>query len=162
MQTEYVNNTNHFTQQLLQTPAKISRGENYLGLPYLVLDYPRNFAPNNIFAIRTFFWWGKLFSTTLHFSGEHLKYLSGIEKHYERLKEEGYFIGINPDQWVHHFEPSNYTSIDNLSKEEFITMMHSMTHIKIAAKQPLGNWHLAATNLFQNWKLLMTVSGLIT
>src|SRR5436309_811352 len=37
---------------------KISRGENYQGLPYMVLDYPRKFTPENIFAIRTLFWWG--------------------------------------------------------------------------------------------------------
>ena len=35
---------------------KIARGENYLQLPYLLLDYPRCFDAANIFAVRTMFW----------------------------------------------------------------------------------------------------------
>jgi hypothetical protein len=45
---------------------KIFRGENYKKLPYIVLDYPRTFSAENIFAYRTMFWWGKEFSFTLH------------------------------------------------------------------------------------------------
>ena len=49
--------------------AKISKGENYQGLPYLVLDYPRFFFRDDVFAIRTMFWWGNYFSITLHLKG---------------------------------------------------------------------------------------------
>src|SRR4051812_17613378 len=56
---------------IFQTGPKISRGENYLGLPYLVLDYPRVFQQHDIFAIRSFFWWGHFFSSTLHVSGHY-------------------------------------------------------------------------------------------
>ena len=42
--------------EALRIPAKISKGENYRGLPYLVLDYPRFFEKENAFAIRTMFW----------------------------------------------------------------------------------------------------------
>ena len=52
-------------------PPKISKGENYNGLPYLILDYPRIFDKQNIFAIRTLFWWGNFFSITLHLGGVH-------------------------------------------------------------------------------------------
>ncbi|UYQ93351.1 hypothetical protein MKQ68_25030 [Chitinophaga horti] len=50
--------------------AKISKGERYRDLPYVILDYPRYFKGNNIFAIRTLFWWGRCFSLTLHLSGD--------------------------------------------------------------------------------------------
>ena len=43
-------------QEILKISPKISRGENYKGLPWLVLDNPRFFQHNNIFAIRTMFW----------------------------------------------------------------------------------------------------------
>src|SRR6476620_3961243 len=49
---------------------KISKGENYNGLPYLVLDHPRYFDKEDMYAIRTMFWWGNFFSTTLLLSGE--------------------------------------------------------------------------------------------
>jgi hypothetical protein len=51
--------------------GKISRGENYQLLPYIILDYPSYFSRNNIFAVRTMFWWGNFFSITLHLSGDH-------------------------------------------------------------------------------------------
>src|SRR4051812_7539492 len=48
---------------------KIYKGENYLQLPYVIMDYPRCFDKEDIFAIRTMFWWGNFFSITLHLSG---------------------------------------------------------------------------------------------
>src|SRR6187549_876336 len=54
-------------------PPKISRGENYKGLPYVVLDYPRLFTSEHVFAIRTHFWWGNYFSVTLHLKGQFCK-----------------------------------------------------------------------------------------
>src|SRR5580698_8612281 len=45
-------------EEIKITEPKISKGENYKGLPYVILDYPRSFGKENIFAIRTFFWWG--------------------------------------------------------------------------------------------------------
>ena len=54
---------------IVQSTPKIAKGENYLQLPYVLLDYPRCFDKENIFAIRTMFWWGNFFSITLHLSG---------------------------------------------------------------------------------------------
>src|SRR5262245_43273102 len=48
-------------EAFVQSP-KISKGEKYLGLPYVMLDYPRLFTKDDVFAIRTLFWWGNFFS----------------------------------------------------------------------------------------------------
>jgi len=61
--------SSYLPEEPLKISPKISRGENYKGLPWLVLDNPRYFQHNNIFAIRTMFWWGNFFSITLHLSG---------------------------------------------------------------------------------------------
>ena len=50
---------------------KISKGENYKDLPYVMLDYPRCFQKEKTIAIRTFFWWGNFFSINLQLSGEY-------------------------------------------------------------------------------------------
>ena len=74
-QVQEINNQFNFLLQwdafkeLTATMPKISKGENYLQLPYLILDYPAIFEKNNIFALRTFFWWGNFFSINLHISG---------------------------------------------------------------------------------------------
>src|SRR5580658_8387468 len=52
--------------EVLSVSPKISRGEQYLQLPYVVLDYPRFYTRNDVLAIRCFFWWGNFFSITLH------------------------------------------------------------------------------------------------
>ena len=75
---------------------KISRGENYRGLPYMVLDYPRIFEKDATIAIRTIFWWGNFFSVTLHLSG---KYKKGYETellnaYYEELVQDKPFVKI--------------------------------------------------------------------
>ena len=35
--------------EVLQSNPKISRGENYKGFPWMVLDYPRVFKQNDVF-----------------------------------------------------------------------------------------------------------------
>src|SRR5690606_35248150 len=70
---------------------KISKGENYRGLPYLVLDYPRIFDTEALFMVRSMFWWGNFFSITLHATGHFANALS--EKfvlQYSQLKEREY------------------------------------------------------------------------
>ena len=65
---------------------KISKGENYHGLPWLTLDYPRYFQKEKVFAIRTMFWWGNFFSTTIHLSGQYKeRYASAIAASDEAL-----------------------------------------------------------------------------
>ena len=52
---------------------RISRGEQYKGLPWVMLDYPRVFGKENVLAVRTMFWWGHYFTVTLHLKGEYLR-----------------------------------------------------------------------------------------
>jgi hypothetical protein len=120
---------------------KISKGENYKGLPYLMLDYPRLFEQDNIFAIRTMFWWGNFFSVTLHLSGAYKK--EAEEKliaGYEVMKEKGYYCFINEDQWEHHFEKDNAILLSGLSKIDFEKTVRERSFIKLANKISLQQW----------------------
>ena len=120
---------------------KISKGENYKGLPYLMLDYPRLFEQENIFAIRTMFWWGNFFSVTLHLSGRYKK--DAEEKliaGYEGLKEKGYSFSINEDQWEHHFERDNTVLVSGFSKSDFERSVREKPFIKLANKISLQQW----------------------
>jgi hypothetical protein len=51
--------------QLFECEYKISKGENYKGLPYLVLDYPKINSKKFPILLRTMFWWGKYFSLNI-------------------------------------------------------------------------------------------------
>ncbi len=142
-------------------PPKISRGENYLGLPYLVLDYPRQFKSENIFMLRSFFWWGHFFSATLHLSGAiKEQYLHQIKNRYKDLATAGYYIGSNEDQWQHHFKTDNYRLIAGLSEPEFRDYCHRFEHLKIAKSWPLEN-ETAANDLIESALFFMRLLNLI-
>src|SRR5688572_30214764 len=107
---------NNFPAELANSSPKISKGENYKGLPYLVLDYPRYFNKEDYFAIRVLFWWGNFFSCTLHLAGScKEKYEQKIVSSFEFLKTNDFFVCINEDQWEHHFEPVNYLPLHEFS-----------------------------------------------
>jgi hypothetical protein len=98
-------------KDLLINSGKISRGENHKGYPYLVLDYPRNFAKSSIFSLRNLFWWGHFYSTTLHISGnQHTSYLEHLVKKTRILKEKEFFISNTSNRWENNLE--NYISLD--------------------------------------------------
>ena len=140
---------------------KISRGENYEGMPYLILDYPRYSNKGDLFFIRTFFWWGHFFSTTLHLAGKtKQQFLESILQSYHQVRE--FSIGTNTDPWVHHFESGNYQLIGDLSQHEFNKAAENFSHIKLAARWPLEQWEEAPENLFADWKKLLAVCRLIT
>ena len=148
----------YFTNPLFSSSAKVSRGENYMGLPYLVLDYPRQFDSVNIFAIRSMFWWGHFFSSTLQLSGDYkTEFVGKIEEAYETLSDNKYYISVHEDPWQHHFDEENYLRIDQLDLEEFSTYCYQYDYIKIAAKWPLWDAHFAAENLLESWNYLLKI-----
>jgi hypothetical protein len=127
--------------KILGSSPKISKGENYQGLPYLILDYPRLFEHENIFAVRTMFWWGHFFSVTLHLSGIYKKEAEeNLIASYGAMKEKGYYCYINEDQWKHHFEGDNYIFLSGMSKEDFEKSVRRKSFFKIANKISLQQW----------------------
>ncbi|GEO11045.1 hypothetical protein [Segetibacter aerophilus] len=137
----------------LITP-KISRGENYKGLPYVILDYPRQFGKVDVFAIRTFFWWGNFFSITLQLSGQYKNdYLPHIEKAIDEKLFESWYVGSSDDPWQHHFESDNYQPLQPEKKYDF----EDYRYLKIAKKIPLDKWDEAETFFEENFKLLIKI-----
>ncbi len=131
---------NKLPAEVLAIPGKISRGENYKGLPYLILDHPRYFDKENVFAIRTLFWWGNFFSITLHVAG---KYRTGIiqgliKNDHKRSKDLHYCI--NETEWDHHFEAGNYRLLSEMDEAELLQHASQSHFIKLSQKIPLTKW----------------------
>ena len=128
--------------EVFLSEPKISKGENYRQLPYVILDYPRNFAAGNIFAIRTMFWWGNFFSVTLHLAGEHKKiFHENIDAKITSLRKEDHYLCINDNQWQHHFEEDNYISVNSKADEELLDILQQQPFIKIARRFSLTQWN---------------------
>jgi len=131
-------------KEALQKRGKISRGENYRGLPYLILDHPAYFSKQGIFAFRTLIWWGNPISITFHISGEYLqkfkmKLVAGLPK--QNLTN--LFICINTNQFEHHFESNNYILLhDFISKNGNLeNLINERGFLKILHKMPLTAIH---------------------
>ena len=137
-------NAKIFPAEVIIISPKISKGENYLGLPWLMLDYPRYFDKENIFAIRTMFWWGNFFSTTLHLSGKYKElYSKNMINNFEELKKNEFYTCVNEDQWHHHLENENYKPVKEFSVAGFGNHISERSFIKLTKKLSLSQWDSA-------------------
>lgn len=137
----HITANNFFLQPaIVQSTPKIAKGENYLELPYVLLDYPRCFDKENIFAVRTMFWWGNFFSITLHLSGKYKQtFEATLHKNMQNLVQNDFYVCINEDEWQHHFNTDNYMLVNKLMPNEINSI--TQTHfIKVAIKFPLEKW----------------------
>jgi hypothetical protein len=103
--------------QVPRSEPKISRGENYKGLPWVMLDYPRVFGKEDVFAIRTMFWWGHAFNVTLHLKGEWKRlFLPVIIAQKDVLAAAGFQWGVMEDEWEHGHTAESYRPMGELEE----------------------------------------------
>lgn len=128
-------------QAVKASSPKIAKGENYLQLPYVILDYPRCFDAANIFAVRTMFWWGNFFSMALHISGTYKEMFQ--QKVIENLStaKPDFFICINESQWQHHFNTDNYIPVTQLTGKSLTEIITEKPFMKLAVKFHLSQWN---------------------
>lgn len=139
---------------------KISKGEKYEGLPWVMLDYPRAFGREDTWAIRTFFWWGHFFSITLHLRGYWQQHYAGlIRANRAVLQQHDFYICIAEDEWQHHFEESNYIPLQQLDEHSVDKLLSGNDFCKLSAKIPLEQWGMANDQLAQLYQVLLQTLG---
>lgn len=103
----------------LQKAGKISRGENYKGLPYLVLDYPRLMNKEQILNIRLLFWWGHYYSISLHLAGEAWhQYKSRVITNLSGDLSHNQFIQYQGSPWEHDVSLPSFVPLENIGTEK--------------------------------------------
>ena len=146
-----ITNTQFPSEVLLSVP-KIAKGENYLGLPWVILDYPRVFNKQDTFAIRTFFWWGNFVSITLQLSG---KYQTANQQelldNLVVMPNNNWQLCCNNNAWQHHFKTTNYQPFSSFSNQA----LQSLPFVKLAKKIPLQEWDNMDVFLQENFKNLL-------
>lgn len=142
---EMKNNLHHVNLpiEILQTTPKISRGESYKNLPYVMLDYPRLFNKKNVFAIRTFFWWGNYFSITFHLKGLYKEMFSeAIKKNISLLIENNFYISNSEDEWQHEVDDiNNYQLMSLLNQTDINKIFVQQNFLKFSAKINFDKWN---------------------
>jgi hypothetical protein len=141
-------------QEALRILPKISKGENYEGLPWVMLDYPRCFSKELEFSIRTFFWWGNFCSITLQLSGRYQQlYQESIMRFQQSEESRHWFLCTHQDKWLHHFREDNYQPLSSCSPLE----IRNLPFLKIAKKFPLQEWDLMETHLKEGFATLLNL-----
>jgi hypothetical protein len=150
-----------FPENLQYQNGKISKGENYRLLPYVILDYPAFFWKDRILAVRTMFWWGNFFSVTLHLSGIYKEQFGkNAAELFSTLQKNNFFICVNDDEWQHHFEPDNYIPVSTITFEQFQAIQEKH-FFKVSKKISLSEWEIAdefVINSFREIIQLLQVS----
>lgn len=136
-------------------PAKISKGENYKGLPYLVLDYPTVFDKENILAFRTMFWWGNVFSITLHLQGVYkAKHQENILQNIYQSDKKGLYICNGETPWHYHYGQDNYLPVEDLNQAEISHLLMQKSFVKLSYKMPLSNYQNLAAFMVHHFEKL--------
>ena len=155
--------SNSYLIETLNSPTlgiinpKISKGEQYQGLPYVMLDYPRLFSKEDILAIRTFFWWGNFFSISLHLKGKHQKkFIEPILNKFEILKENNFYISTTTNEWEHHPVIGNSFNLKNLDYTSFEKIAVEHPFLKISKTFPLNLWENSMPLLKEEFILLIS------
>lgn len=131
-------------EEVLASSGKISKGEKYEGLPWVMLDYPRVFGKEAVFAVRTMFWWGNFFSITLHLSGRYKTMFSNkLMQNRALLQECNFFICVSEDEWRHDFASTNYVSLDRLSDQAVENILSVNDFCKLSVRIPLRMWNFS-------------------
>src|SRR5436190_5182323 len=143
-------------EEVLKISPKISRGENYKGLPWLVLDNPRYFHHNNIFAIRTMFWWGNFFSITLHISGNNKNnLLKNLTDNVSLLEKNDFYIYNGTKEWEHDIDPDSYKKLSAIDGDKLQKIFSANSFLKLAVKFTVESLEVVEENLLRNYELLV-------
>ena len=146
--------TDYLPGELFINAPKIYKGERYKNLPYVMLDYPRQFSKTNVFAIRSFFWWGNYFSITLHISGKYLQMFGDVV--FESLKNKEWHISMHEDEWEHDLTTDNYILFDDTT-DKAVSNISGKSFLKIAKKISLDNWQQAEAFYEYYYKNLLQI-----
>lgn len=116
------------------TKGKVSKGEYYRELPFVILDFPSSFAKENVFAYRTMFWWGHFFSTTLHLQGKYLElFRAKLVTNFGMLMHQDIFICVGETPWEYHYGKDNYVKLSS----QHIEIIKNSSFIKLSKRIPL-------------------------
>ncbi len=148
--SEQLNLLDSLPKAIKNSNGKISRGENYLQLPWVMLDAPNYFKGSDVFAVRTFFWWGNFISINFLVMG---CFVEEVKKELIKTKQryENWNICINENPWQHHFNDDNFIQLNQFTATE----INDLKFIKLAKKVPLQEWDNIEYFLNENFQDLI-------
>lgn len=146
-------------EELRSKNPKISRGNNYNGLPWTILDYPRNFDKAGVFAFRLLCLRGNSFILTFHLSGSFYKhYKSKIFEKLDLFRQNEYLITQGNSEWDHVIKTDNYSEIPSITNkvDEIKNKIELIQYIKFAKAIPFNQWENLNSIIMAEYNFLLS------
>ncbi len=126
---DYVNLTN----------GKISKGENYEQLPWMMIDFPFYFSKQKSFAFRTFIGWSKGVTCSLLLTGECLNHYEGVlRNNLQMLNNMNVGFCEHPHPWVHNFDCNQQNFVEHLDSARVAAHISHHDYIKLSCFLPMS------------------------
>jgi hypothetical protein len=138
---------------------RITRGENYLGLPWVAMDYPRCFEKQGVFAVRNIFWWGHYFTCTWHCSGIYKQQmLDVVLKNFSTIASCNWLVYTGSNEWAHEYSNA-HRQIASLTETAFEQALKQYDFFKICKYLPLSQWKEAVAFYDTCFEELINIAG---
>jgi hypothetical protein len=135
--------------------GKISQGENYLGCPWVMLDFPKMFNKDAIFAYRTMFWYGHYLSASMLIAGEQVPtYLPKLIAGLHLLPPETYF-SLHPDPWHHAIDEGSAIRLNTIKKDLILTHVNQNGYFKLSRKWTGSDFETIANEVVTQYEKVL-------
>lgn len=139
--------------------GKISKGENYNGYPYRVLDFPRLFAGPNMFACRCMLLWGHHYAFHVLLAGPVVHTLrTRLACRTEQLAQVPLLLATHETPWQWAYAPAHYATIGSLPLDKLQYLLTEAPFLKLSAfwaLNDLESYTTQAPALWQNLQPLL-------
>ncbi|ULQ58395.1 hypothetical protein KJS94_09325 [Flavihumibacter rivuli] len=137
-----------------EAPPRVSKGEQYQGLPWVMLDYPKSFSKEKVMAIRTFFWWGKAFTVSLLLAGQYHRdfSLSVMRKLKEKDAPYPILVATHEDPWEHDVDAPGSIPLKLAFEEGREAKVFAGDYLKLSMTLGIENWDTAPDFIREAWE----------
>lgn len=140
--------------------GKISKGEKYKGLPYVVLDFPKLMQKENIFALRTMFWWSREWSCTLHLQGEVLcHYQENLLSNLTGCKNKEIWFCVNAQPWEYDYTENNYHPVHQITPDKISSHLAKNHFVKVSRRLELNRYQELTSFVLDSLLIFLELLG---
>ena len=123
-----------FPELTLKRTGKVSKGENYRGQPYIVLDFPRLLQKDTIFLFRNVCLWGHYFIHVFILTGSLLEtYRYSLTRNIEKIRQKDLLINTNDDPWELVIGTSKLVPARQVSEKKMAALIEKSPHITLGS-----------------------------
>ena len=116
--------------------GKVSKGQNYNGLPYWVVDLPSFFNQKEFFTYRMVVWWGNFISFSVVISGDMFDRMS---VNLDDLDQTDLYYAINQSPWRIEFSEDNLIRIEQKERARIEEHQKTANFIKVSKRYELSD-----------------------